>query len=161
MQKMPKARKRGLIVEELESEILIYDEDRDKAHCLNQTAARVWKHCDGKTTVAVACRSLSRDFGAPVDEKLVWHAIDQFAKDHLLEEQIKLPAYMITTGMNRRQMVRRLGLAAVVAAPLVVSMVAPTAAQAGGSTPPCLPNGQPCTTSAQCCNTLCSGGVCA
>lgn len=158
MRKMPKARKRGLVVQEMPNEILIYDEDRAKAHCLNQTAARVWKYCDGKTTIAAACRYLSRDFGEPVDEKLVWYAIHQFSRDHLLEDQIERPTFMTST-MNRRNMVVRLGLIAV-AVPLVTSIIAPTAVRAGGSSS-CLPPGQPCTASAQCCSLLCSGGVCA
>jgi hypothetical protein len=159
MLKMPQARTRGLIIQEVDSEILIYDKERDKAHFLNETAAKVWKHCDGKTTVAAACCSLSSYLEAPVDEKLVWYAIGQFAKDHLLEEQIKPPA-SITTGMNRRQMVLRLGLAAV-AVPLVTSIVAPTAAQAGGSPPACTPTGQACQSSAECCSLLCNAGTCA
>jgi hypothetical protein len=159
MQKMPKVRTRGLIVKELSDEILIFDQTRDKAHCLNETAARVWKHCDGKTTVEAACRSLSHDFDATVDEKIVWCAIEQFDRDHLLEEEVKLPA-SITTGMNRRQMALRLGFLAV-AVPLVTSILAPTAAQAGGSPPNCLIPGEPCLASAQCCSQLCSGGTCA
>lgn len=159
MRNMPKARQRGLIIQELSDEILIYDEARNRAHCLNLTAAKVWKHCDGNTTVQAACRSLSLDFGTPVDEQVVWHAVEQFARDHLLEEQVKLPTSS-TKVMNRRQMALRLGFVAV-AVPLVTSIFAPTAAQAGGSPPNCITPGQPCTASAQCCSQLCSGGTCA
>ncbi len=109
MQKMPQARRSGLIIQELDSEILIYDQDTNKAHCLNHTAAKVWKYCDGETTLADACSALSRDLETPVDEKLVWYAVDQFSKDNLLEKEIEPPAFIIA-GMNRRQMVRTLGL---------------------------------------------------
>jgi hypothetical protein len=156
MEKMPQARRSGLIIQEVDSEILIYDQNTNKAHCLNQTAAKVWKYCDGETTLADACSALSRDLETPVDEKLIWYAVDQFAKDNLLEKDIEPPAFIIA-GMNRRQMVRTLGLAAVVAVPLVTSIVAPTPVQAAT----CLPSGGVCTTSAQCCNGLCSGGICA
>lgn len=156
MQKMPQARKSGLIIQEVDSEVLIYDQETDKAHCLNETAAKVWNYCDGETTLADACTALSRQLETPVDEKLVWYAVDQFAKDNLLEKAIELPAFIIP-GMNRRQMVRTLGLAAVVAVPLVTSIVAPTPAQAAT----CLPNGSACAISSQCCSGLCSGGVCA
>src|SRR6266571_4556339 len=37
--KPPLARKEGLVVKEVSGEVLLYDLDRDKAHCLNQTAA--------------------------------------------------------------------------------------------------------------------------
>jgi hypothetical protein len=156
MEKMPQARRAGLIVQEVDSEILIYDQDTNKAHCLNQTAAKVWKYCDGETTLAEACNALSCDLETPVDEKLVWYAIDQFSKDNLLEKSIEPQAFIIA-GMNRRQLVRTLGLAAVIAVPLVTSIVAPTPVQAAT----CIVSGQPCTTSAQCCSGLCSGGVCA
>lgn len=156
MQKMPQARRSGLIIQEVDSEILIYDQETNKAHCLNQTAAKVWNYCDGETTLADACSALSRDLETPVDEKLVWYAVDQFSKDNLLEKAIELPAFIIP-GMNRRQMVRTLGLAAVVAVPLVTSIVAPTPAQAAT----CLNTGAVCTTSPECCSGLCSGGLCA
>ncbi|HEX9425153.1 MAG TPA: hypothetical protein VF899_18065 [Pyrinomonadaceae bacterium] len=102
---------------------------------------------------------MSHDLETPVDEKLVWYAVDKFSKDNLLEKEIELPAFIIP-GMNRRQMVRTLGLAAVVAVPLVTSIVAPTPVQAAT----CLPPGAPCTTAAQCCSGLCPGapnGTCA
>jgi hypothetical protein len=157
MDKMPQARRSGLIIQEVDSEVLIYDQDTDKAHCLNQTAAKVWKYCDGETTVAEACSALSHDLETVVDEKLVWYAVDQFSKDNLLEQAIVPPAFIVA-GMNRRQMVRTLGLAAIVALPLVTSIVAPTPAQAAT----CLPNGSSCGTSAQCCSGFCSGpgGTC-
>ena len=158
MEKMPQARRTGLIIQEVDSEILIYDQNTNKAHCLNQTAAKVWKYCDGETTLAEACKALSCDLDTPVDEKLVWYAVDQFSKDNLLDKGIEQPAFIIA-GMNRRQMVRTLGLAAVIAVPLVTSIVAPTPAQAAT----CVSPGQPCGTSAQCCSGLCTGpgGTCA
>ena len=152
MEKMPQARRSGLIIQEVDGEVLIYDQKTDKAHCLNQTAAQVWKYCDGETSITETCSALSRDLETPVDEKLVWYALDQFAKDDLLEKNLTPPAFVIA-GMNRRQMVRTLGLAAVVAVPLVTSIVAPTPAQAAT----CLPLGASCGTSAQCCTGLCSG----
>jgi hypothetical protein len=44
---LPQARTEGLTVRELAEETLVYDKERHKAHCLNRTAACVWKHCDG------------------------------------------------------------------------------------------------------------------
>lgn len=153
---IPRARQEGLVIEELPGEVLVYDCDRDKAHCLNQTAALVWKYCDGKTTVSKMARHLERDLNTnKVDEKIVWYALDQLSKDHLLEERFVPPAML--GGMTRRQMVRVLGIGAVVAVPLVTSIVAPTAQGASS----CVATGNACTSSAQCCSTLCSGGTCA
>jgi len=154
MQKMPQARRSGLVVKEVDSEVLIYDQERSKAHCLNPTASKVWRYCDGKTTVADACSALTLDLATPVDEKLVWYAVDQFSQDHLLEE-VALPAFMMP-GLSRRQMVRTLGLAAAVAIPMVTTILAPTPAQAAT----CVPAGGACASAAECCAAapLCTGG---
>lgn len=159
MPTMPRAREAGLIVRELEEETLVYDVDTDKAHCLNQTAARIWKHCDGTSSVTEICELLSRTMETTVDEKVVWYALEQFNKDRLLEEKIEPPAAFMIAGMSRRQMVRTLGLAAMVAIPLVTSIVVPTAVQAGVS---CLPGGSSCTpTGIPCCApNSCLGGIC-
>ena len=152
MQKMPQARRSGLIVKELDGETLIYDQERNTAHCLNLTAAKTWKYCDGETTMAEASIALSRDLGTPVDEELVRYAVDQFLRDQLLEKVTVPPAFVIA-GMSRRQLVRTLGLAAVVAVPLVTSIVAPTPAQAASLLAP----GSPCTASGECETGLCPG----
>ena len=60
-QTKPLARKEGLVIQELPDEVLVYDLDRDRAHCLNQTAAFVWQRCDGRTsTVEIADRKSTR-----------------------------------------------------------------------------------------------------
>lgn len=150
--KKPLARREGLVVKEVGGEVLIFDTERDQAHCLNDTAARVWKCCDGNNDAATIASLLEKDLNVPVDEKVVWYALAQFGKDHLLEEPITLP--MLMTGLNRRQMIRALGVAAAVAIPVVTSIVAPTPAQAAT----CLDSGVSCTSSAQCCSGLCQGG---
>jgi coenzyme PQQ synthesis protein D (PqqD) len=146
MKTFPKARKEEIVVRELAEEILIYDKKRQRAHCLNATAAAIWKHCDGDTAVSEISRKLA------ADERVVWYALAQFKEDHLLED-LEVPAGMLNTGLNRRAAMRALGLTAVVALPVVSSMLAPTSAQAAT----CLPPGQPCTTGAQCCNGVCAG----
>jgi hypothetical protein len=128
----PIARKQGLVIQELPDEVLVYDLDRDRAHCLNTTAAFVWQRCDGKNTTAQIARTLGRQFDCAVDEKIVWLALDQLGRNHLLDRQPAPPSALM--GMNRRAMVRALGLAAIIAVPLVTSIVAPTPAmaQSGG-----------------------------
>jgi hypothetical protein len=162
MPTMPRAREAGLIIRELEEETLVYDVDTDKAHCLNQTAARIWKHCDGTSSVTQTCELLSETMETTIDEKVVWYALEQFNKDGLLEEKIEPPAAFKIAGMSRRQMVRTLGLAAMVAIPLVTSIVAPTAVQAGASCLPpdssCNPDGIPCCPPNGCFGSTCSLG---
>jgi len=154
MNKFPQARKEKLVVRELADEILIYDKERQKAHCLNQTAAMVWRHCDGRTSVEEISRRMTKEMpgSAVIDDRVVWYALAQFKRDHLLEE-IEVPAGMLPAkaGLNRRTAIRALGLTAIVAVPLVTSMVAPTAAQAAT----CRAPAAVCTTSAQCCSGVC------
>ena len=156
MTKFPRARTDQLLVQELTDETLVYDLERNRAHCLNRSAALIWKRCDGRTSVRDISRSVSRELDSRIDENAVWFAISQFNKDHLLAQELPLPAAVASSGMNRRRMMRTLGIAAAVAVPLVTSIVAPTAVQAVS----CLPDGDSCTSSSQCCSGLCSSGTC-
>ncbi len=153
---MPIARRHGLVIQELPGEVLVYDLDRDRAHCLNETAAFVWQRCDGHNTTAQIARRLGKQFACTVDENIVWLALDQLGRNRLLEQQPTPPP--ASSGMNRRAMVRALGLAAVVAVPVVTSIVAPTPTQAAT----CVPTGGTCTIVAECCagNSQCTGGTC-
>ena len=121
------ARQEDLVVQELPDEMMVYDLKRHKAHCLNKTAAFIWHRCDGQTTVTEIARLLGQDAGAPVDEELVWYALDKLGKANLLEGDVDLP---VKDALSRRRMMRRLGVGAMVAIPMVMSLVAPTAVQA-------------------------------
>ncbi|HEX9917908.1 MAG TPA: PqqD family protein [Pyrinomonadaceae bacterium] len=143
----PLARERDLIVEDLKDETLVYDLQSHRAHCLNRSAALVWKQCDGRRSVAEIAGNLRREFHANADDEVtVRFALEQLTKFKLLEEHTRQPA-SIKSGLTRREMVRRLGLAAAVSIPLVTSIVAPTPAQAST----CVPTGGACTSSSQCC----------
>ena len=136
---LPKAREEKLIVKELPDEVLIYDLDRDKAHCLNQTAALVWKNCDGNRSISEINATLSEQLGAPVDERVVWLALDQLEKFNLLKEVPITPE--VFRGVSRRQLIRTLGVAAV-ALPVIITMSAPTANAQASCIPP--GGGAPC-----------------
>ena len=107
--RLPMARKSGLATEQVADELLVYDLERDKAYCLNHTAAQVWKHCDGRTTPAEIAKRLSKELGAElgaeIDEKFVWCALEQLGRDRLLEDRLPLPVRM--AWMTRRQHLRR------------------------------------------------------
>src|SRR3954447_2898920 len=57
----PMARRQDLIVQEVEDEVLVYDEMTAQAHCLNLEAARVWHACDGQKTEDALASELGRD----------------------------------------------------------------------------------------------------
>lgn len=141
----PLARKDGLLVQELSHEVLVYDQERHKAHCLNSTAALVWKHCDGRTSVREMARLLEKSLGASVNEDVVWCALNQLEKDHLLEERLAWPAGM--EPLSRRELVRRIGIAAVLV-PLVTTISAPTAEAAASCGMAC---GSGCPSGCTCC----------
>lgn len=138
--KQPLARKEGLILQELPDEVLVYDASNDKAHCLNNTAALVWKHCDGKTEVADIAKIISRELNAPVKEEFVWLALDQLEKEALLEKEAAFS--LKTLGISRREVIKRIGLASIVALPIVTSLLNPMSAKAGLCAVPCTA-GQP------------------
>lgn len=147
----PRMRKERLIIDELPDEVLVYDLDRHRAHCLNHTAALVWKLCDGRTMPRVIARRMQSELDQPFSEDLVWLALRQLNKIHLLEDSFGLPAQ--AAGMSRREMVRAMGIAAAVSVPLITSIMSPTAVQAST----CFPGGHACSTSAECCSLNCLG----
>jgi hypothetical protein len=69
MQDRPIARSARLLVEELDGELLVYDQDADVAHALSDDVARVWQLCDGKTDVPSIARDLQLA-GADVERAL-------------------------------------------------------------------------------------------
>jgi len=124
-----KARREDLVVQELPDEVLVYDLRNHKAHCLNQTAAFVWNHCDGQTTAPQLAALMEKEWGAPVSEDVVWLALKQLSRTNLLEEHVNVEGMR----SSRRAVLRKLGAAAALT-PLVISIVAPTAS-AGSSIP--------------------------
>ena len=150
----PKARADGIVVRELAEEVLIYDLNTHKAVCLNSTAAAVWRLCDGRRTAADIRRALEKSAGGAVPEEVVWLALEQLGRDRLLDSRVPRPASL--AGISRREMIRRVGLTAAIALPVIASIVAPTAAQAAS----CLPTGANCSEPGQCCSGLCPSGTC-
>ena len=76
----------GLVIHELADEILVYDKVRDQAHCLNQTAALVWRACDGRRAPEEIARKLTKQLAVAVPEDVVLLALVQLEEIHLLEQ---------------------------------------------------------------------------
>lgn len=134
---MPKARHEGVVVQDLGDETLIYDVDSHKAHCLNRSAAAVWRSSDGATDLPEIGRRLG-DQGLPADDAVVWMALARLERAGLLTEPLRPPGE--GARFSRRQVVRMLGMTAglAVALPAVTSITAPLAAQ----TASCIPRTQ-------------------
>jgi hypothetical protein len=138
MERLPPGRREGLIVESFDDELLLYDSDSARAHSLNRVAAAVWELSDGVRDA----KELANAAGVTEDD--VWRALSQLEERNLLDGE--LPRRMSGPEYSRRQAVRRMGLigaSAAFAAPLVKSIVVPTAAEAGAS---CVPPGGTCGT---------------
>jgi len=117
----PFARSDDLVVEELGDELLVYDVNVDRAHSLSAPAARVWRRCDGKTSVD----ALGAELG--LDAETIARALDELDRCNLLDAGPELGG-----GHTRREAtikVAKIG-GAVAAAPLIVSLGLPASASA-------------------------------
>jgi hypothetical protein len=125
----PLARSEELVVEELGDELLVYDETSHRAHCLGSTAARVWRACDGETTVDALSARLD------LDREMVARALDELRECELLEGESG--AAHVGNGMTRRDLTFRAAKvgAAAAAAPLIWSVTAPLPAAAQTPSP--------------------------
>lgn len=145
---LPTARKSQLITKEVAGELIVYDRENDRVHCLNSTAAFVWAHCDGRTNVAQLARLLEAEIRTPVEHVVVLYALEQLNKSRLLDEPYAVIAPK--QGLSRRAVVR-LGVSAALTIPFISSITAPTAAQAAS----CSPSGAACTVDSSCCSNSC------
>jgi Coenzyme PQQ synthesis protein D (PqqD) len=152
---LPRARREHLVVQDLPDELLIYDLERHKAFCLNRTAASVWQGSNGRRTIEELARLVERELRNPIDESLVWLALEQLNRHSLLAEKIELP--IAEERMTRREMARALGFATAALVPLITAITAPTAAQAAT----CGAVGSRCVSNARCCSNLCVNETCA
>ncbi len=152
----PWARQDGIVVTDLSDEMLVYDLETHAAHNLNRTATLVWRHCDGRTTVRGLAAILERELGAPADAEVVLLSLRQLDKARLLREP--LPAEADTARYSRRQLLRKTAIRGAILAPVVASIVAPTAAHAASVT--CTDGGSPEPPGGCPPNTFSSGGCC-
>lgn len=132
----PLSRKENIVEKELANEILIYDFKANRALCLNETSALVWRLCDGEKSPAEISLVMSEKLKSPVSEDFVWLALDQLKKEKLLANGKSIERNF--AGLSRREIIKKVGLASMIALPLISSIVAPTAAsaQSAGCIPP-------------------------
>lgn len=146
----PMSRQSNIVVQELENEILIYDLNNNKAFCLNETSSLVYQFCDGSHSVAEISDLLSLKLKKLISNDFVWLALKGFKKDNLLENGDDINDHF--AGLTRREIVKKVGLASMVALPFVASLVAPTSANAASVNCSCITVGD-CLTMTACPNT--------
>jgi Coenzyme PQQ synthesis protein D (PqqD) len=148
----PKARCEELVVQEFADEILVYDLKANRVHCLNQTAAFVWKYCDGKNSVADIAGLLK------VEDDFVRLAIALLDEKKLLDKKtpnrFNLP--------NRRELIKKIGFASAVVLLVVASLAVPANPAIGNANCACLSPSN-CATQIGCPSLVnCNGsGICA
>ncbi len=147
------ARRDNMLVQAIGDELVVYDRTVHRAHRLNHTAACVWNHCDGKTSVATLAEQVATECNVPSDEGLVWLALERLGKAGLLVA----PVTAAQDARGRRRALRRIGkaAAATLLMPVVASLTAPTPAMAQSG--PCVHANPFCTGGPGCggltCNT--------
>ena len=159
---MPRARSEHLVVKLIADETLVYDLERHRAYCLNAAAGIIWSQCDGQTDADQMATALQRELGLPPDEDVVRLGLAGLDRAHLLVERLEPP--VLSAHYTRRRFLRQavIASAAAVLLPTVISIVAPTAAQAATCVTDCvgLPEGTPCAPTACqkiCCLEICQG----
>lgn len=121
----PRARHDDLLVEDIIDEVLIYDLRSEQAHCLNATAAAVWRACDGHTSVAALAAAANETIGAPCHEDVILLALEQLRERDLLDP---LPA-SASPLVSRRELMERVAVPLLLL-PLITTLSVPTPAMA-------------------------------
>ena len=131
--RLPEARANGVVTEQIDDEIVVYDLESKDVHCLGPLAAAVYERCDGGSDATRIAESVSERLGRPVTKHEVADAIAQLEQRSLLAT----PPLVLHDGISRRELARKTAKvgAAVAAVPLITSIVAPTAAMAASPIP--------------------------
>jgi hypothetical protein len=145
----PKAKTTDAVVQKTENELLIYNLSTNNAYCLNETSALVWELCDGKRTVEDIINEMSSKLKTAISKDFVRLAIDQLANDDLLENSDETGSNF--TRVSRRDVIRKVGFASMIALPLVSAVVAPNAMNAASL----LVTTAMCTTDSECASGNC------
>lgn len=154
MSSFPRSRQSDLVIQELEKELLIYDLKTDKTFCFNESSAFVWNLCDGNRPIEEIRRLLNKQLKSDVSEDYVWLALDQFKENNLLENNEHFAIDF--GGLNRRQIIKKVGLASMAMLPVITALAAPKAVMAASPQP----FRSACTSNAGCQSGNCANNVC-
>jgi hypothetical protein len=126
----PRRREQGLLLEDLDDELVVCDTSADSAHVLNAVAAAVWRACDGQRDLQALQVACGRD------ESTVIAALDGLRACGLLVES-ETDAKLSRRGVLTKGAAIGAGIG--LGAPLIrsIALPSPAAAASGGpgSTP--------------------------
>lgn len=118
--KFPNIKITNYVEQHLDGELLLYNLSTNQAYCLNETSAAVFNACNGATTF----NELERQSG--FSSVLIFLTLDELKRQNLIEDDYISPLASI----NRREAIKRVGLASLIALPVVTGLIAPMASQA-------------------------------
>ena len=111
-------KQRKLITRRIDDELLVFDEETSTAYCLNGIAGEMWRACERESSLREVTEVL-RPRWPDIEEDVVAASLSKLAAAGLLEETTVQEK--ISTA--RRELIRKLGFAAAVALPIVVTSV--------------------------------------
>lgn len=139
----------GLVVHQLDAELLIFNGGKNHAHCLNPSMSSVWKLCNGRNSVQDIVDNLTKEPPGNLKADTLELAFKELIGKGLLKNDI--PSTSEWKRLSRRDLVRRIGSGALIAMPVIASIAIPTAAEAAS----CFSLGHLCSSNSQCCSGHC------
>ena len=122
----PIARPDQFIIEEVGSDVVVYDRTAKKAHSLNPSVAWIWRQCNGKTDIDQLSAGFERQFNTADGASFVVAGLEQLKTAGLLEIEGDSLSPEIGPMISRRS-----ALAAGSAVfPLIATVLVPSAAAA-------------------------------
>jgi hypothetical protein len=120
---LPRALRDGVLTTDLGDELVVYDSKQHRGHCLNRSAAVVYRSLDGQASMGDVVARLREELDGPADEDTVWMALEGLDEAQLLDGPLDRPA---SRDVSRRSMLGRLGATAALV-PAILSVTAPPA----------------------------------
>jgi hypothetical protein len=126
MKILPKTKTKNNIEQDLQEELLVYNLNTHQAFALNHTLRLVYQACDGETSFD----ELKQKHKKFTDD-LIFLSLDKLEANDLLEN------YQSEHfgDLSRREIVKRVGLASMIALPMISTLIAPFPAQAASTVP--------------------------
>jgi hypothetical protein len=128
--KLPKARTRNLLEQNLKYETMIYDLTTNKAFHLNETLSAVYQACGQNQTFD----ELKRE--SKFTDDFIHLALDELKRNNLLADEYDSPF----KSTSRREVIKKVGLATMFTLPLITALSAPIAARAASGSSQCQTN---------------------
>lgn len=117
---MHPVRRGDVLIQDLGEEMVVYDREGETVHRLDRTAALVYRHADGHTSVAALGAIVERELETGEGKAVAALALDALREAGLLEER----------GMSAMQKGLLAGAGLALLVPVVETLRAPTAAAA-------------------------------